>query len=146
MIAVDYEVSESLVIATARHQHPQRRDGLDLPCRRNDSELWFADAPADLERAKALCRACPVRLTCLSHAIEHNEYTGVWGGHIIDRGRIIPNKRPRGRPRKPGHNSGATPHPASTPEHDHIPLDRQQCGQGGRSAAAARLSNAERAL
>ncbi len=29
-------------------------------------------------------------LTCLCHAIQHNEYTGVWGGHIIERGRITP--------------------------------------------------------
>ena len=53
-----------------------------------------------LERAKALCAACPVRLTCLALAVESQEYAGVWGGQIFERGRIVPHKRPRGRPRK----------------------------------------------
>ena len=146
MSAVDDAVPVSLVIATWQHPSSERRTAVELPCRRDDPELWFAEAPADLERAKALCRACPIRLTCLCHAIQHNEYTGVWGGHIIERGRITPYKRPRGRPRKPAHNSGATSHTAATPEPDPIPLDPRRCGRDGRGAAALRLSDAERAL
>ncbi len=30
------------------------RAGLDLPCRSGDADLWFAESPAELERAKAL--------------------------------------------------------------------------------------------
>lgn len=37
------------------------RAGLDLPCRSGDADLWFAEAPAELERAKALCTACRSR-------------------------------------------------------------------------------------
>ena len=70
-----------------------------LPCR-DDPELWFAELPADLERAKALCISCPVRLVCLAVAIHQKEVAGVWGGHIIERGRIVARKRSRGRPRK----------------------------------------------
>jgi WhiB family redox-sensing transcriptional regulator len=70
-----------------------------LPCRA-DPELWFAETPADLERAKALCAQCPARLVCLAVAIDRKEVAGVWGGHIIERGRIVPRKRARGRPRK----------------------------------------------
>ncbi len=32
-----------------------------LPCHAGDPDLWFAETPADLERAKALCGGCPIR-------------------------------------------------------------------------------------
>jgi WhiB family transcriptional regulator, redox-sensing transcriptional regulator len=71
-----------------------------LPCRVNDSDLWFAESPADVEFAKALCRDCPVRDLCLSGALERREPWGVWGGELFLQGVVIPRKRPRGRPRK----------------------------------------------
>jgi len=122
-----------------RHDHPRVR--LELPCRRHDPELWFAESPHDLERAKTLCATCPIRLACLATAIHHAEYAGVWGGHIFDRGKILPHKRGRGRPRKHHH---PTPKPATMPttmrattattSPDHI------------RAAADQLYNAECAL
>ncbi|HEY2792123.1 MAG TPA: WhiB family transcriptional regulator [Micromonosporaceae bacterium] len=72
----------------------------DVPCRRFDPDLWFADAPAELELAKSLCGDCPVRVECLAGAIERAEPWGVWGGEIFERGAVIARKRPRGRPRK----------------------------------------------
>lgn len=72
----------------------------DLPCASNDSDLWFADAPADLERAKMLCQQCPVRVECLALALAQRPPLGVWGGEIFVAGRIVARKRPRGRPRK----------------------------------------------
>ena len=33
-------------------------------------------------------------------ALERREPWGVWGGELFDAGRVIPRKRPRGRPRK----------------------------------------------
>ena len=76
------------------------RYGVELPCRVQDPELWFAESPADLELAKSYCLECPVRLACLSGALERQEPWGVWGGEIFERGTVIPRKRPRGRPRK----------------------------------------------
>jgi WhiB family redox-sensing transcriptional regulator len=73
---------------------------VDLPCQVHDAELWFAEDPADLEHAKALCSGCPARLACLTGAVARQEFAGVWGGQIFDRGRIVSHKRPRGRPRK----------------------------------------------
>ena len=70
-----------------------------LPCS-SDPNLWFAEEPADLERAKALCSACPVRRACLAAALERAEPWGVWGGEILERGSVLARKRPRGRPRK----------------------------------------------
>jgi len=71
-----------------------------LPCRVNDSELFFAESPQDVEYAKALCTDCPVQAMCLSGALERREPWGVWGGELFLQGVVIPRKRPRGRPRK----------------------------------------------
>jgi len=73
--------------------------GLDLPCT-EDPELFFAEAPGDVEQAKALCQGCRVRIACLQGALERREPWGVWGGELLLRGTIVPRKRPRGRPRK----------------------------------------------
>jgi WhiB family transcriptional regulator, redox-sensing transcriptional regulator len=71
-----------------------------LPCRVEDPDLWFAETPAKLEEAKALCATCPVRSACLAAALDRGEPWGVWGGEIFERGVVIARKRPRGRPRK----------------------------------------------
>ncbi len=75
-------------------------DQRTLPCRLNDPELFFAEAPADVERAKALCLDCPVRELCLDGALERREPWGVWGGQLFVAGAVVARKRPRGRPRK----------------------------------------------
>src|SRR3954453_18744681 len=71
-----------------------------LPCRTFDPDLWFSDAPAELELAKTLCVECPLRVECLAGAVDRAEPWGVWGGEIFERGAVVPRKRPRGRPRK----------------------------------------------
>ena len=71
--------------------------GDPLPCA-DDTALWFSEVPADLELAKAMCEACPLRRPCLAGAIERREPFGVWGGEIFEKGRVIAFKRPRGHP------------------------------------------------
>jgi WhiB family transcriptional regulator, redox-sensing transcriptional regulator len=73
--------------------------GLELPCT-EDAELFFAEAPADVEAAKELCQGCRIRVACLAGALERREPWGVWGGELLLRGTVVPRKRPRGRPRK----------------------------------------------
>jgi WhiB family redox-sensing transcriptional regulator len=73
--------------------------GLDLPCA-EDPELFFAEAPVDVEAAKALCQGCRIRVACLEGALARREPWGVWGGELLLRGTVVPRKRPRGRPRK----------------------------------------------
>jgi WhiB family transcriptional regulator, redox-sensing transcriptional regulator len=73
--------------------------GRGLPCRR-DPDLWFAEKPTELERAKTLCADCPIKAECLAGALERAEPWGVWGGEIFERGMVVARKRPRGRPRK----------------------------------------------
>lgn len=74
--------------------------GSDIPCQESDAELWFAESPADVEFAKTLCGACPVRSECLAGALNRVEPWGVWGGELFVQGTIVARKRPRGRPRK----------------------------------------------
>jgi WhiB family redox-sensing transcriptional regulator len=71
-----------------------------LPCHLVDPDLFFAESPVDVERAKALCIDCPVRTTCLAGALARREPWGVWGGELVVQGVVVPRKRPRGRPRK----------------------------------------------
>jgi WhiB family transcriptional regulator, redox-sensing transcriptional regulator len=128
-------------------RHTRQRVAPELPCQRHDPELWFADAPADLERAKALCSACPVRLTCLAVAVDRQEYAGVWGGQIFDRGRIVPHRRPRGRPRR-HHVTPGRQHPLS--QDDAVPTSQtsapQDTPQNRVHAAVRCLHRAESAL
>ena len=87
------------------HARPGRREPLQpatlqqLPCS-TDPDLFFADRPEDVRRAKALCGACPIRPACLAGALERGEPHGVWGGALFLRGVVTADKKPRGRPRK----------------------------------------------
>jgi WhiB family redox-sensing transcriptional regulator len=73
-------------------------DAYDLACLTSDPELWFAQTPTAVEKAKALCHACPVRRACLAGALERHEPWGVWGGQLVERGAVLARKRPMGRP------------------------------------------------
>jgi len=73
--------------------------GRGLPCA-SDPDLFFAESPDDVELAKSLCGDCPLRIECLTGALERREPWGVWGGELFIRGQIVPRKRARGRPRK----------------------------------------------
>ncbi|WP_372341900.1 WhiB family transcriptional regulator [Nocardia sp. CC227C] len=90
--------------ATCRNVTPTTRTrravALNIPCRVGNPDLWFAESPAQLEEAKALCASCPIRQGCLTAALDRGEPWGVWGGEIFDQGVVIARKRPRGRPRK----------------------------------------------
>lgn len=95
-VALDTSIERSV----DRSEPGVRRETFELPCRAFDPDLWFSDAPAELELAKSLCCDCRVRVECLAGAMERCEPWGVWGGEIFERGAVVPRKRPRGRPRK----------------------------------------------
>ena len=62
------------------------------------SYLFFSDEFVDVARAKAICAKCTTKAECLAGALDRNEPWGVWGGELIEEGRIRTTKRPRGRP------------------------------------------------
>jgi len=72
---------------------------VDIPCRM-EPDLFFAESPAEVEAAKAICGSCPIREQCLADALERREPWGVWGGQLLVSGQVVARKRPRGRPRK----------------------------------------------
>lgn len=72
----------------------------DRPCHTADLDLWFAETPAAVETAKALCVPCPLREACLAGALRRREPWGVWGGQLVVGGVVVAHKRGRGRPRK----------------------------------------------
>jgi WhiB family redox-sensing transcriptional regulator len=63
-------------------------------CREYDPELWFSvgtSGPAliEIEQAKSICRACPLRHSCLDHALRMGVEFGVWGGYTPDERRAM---------------------------------------------------------
>jgi WhiB family redox-sensing transcriptional regulator len=63
-------------------------------------ELFFSEQLDDILRAKAFCQGCPVREACLDAAIGRREPWGVWGGELFANGKVLAQKRRRGRPPK----------------------------------------------
>lgn len=67
-------------------------------CRAVDPELFFpvgTGVPAALQaqKAKAVCRACPVREPCLEWALRSGEGSGIWGGTDPDERRALMRRR-----------------------------------------------------
>jgi len=60
--------------------------------------LFFSEEWVDLRRAQAICAKCTSHVECLAGALDRTEPWGVWGGKLIENGRILADKRPRGRP------------------------------------------------
>lgn len=60
--------------------------------------LFFSEDNVDIARAKAVCARCSLRARCLTEALQRFEPWGVWGGELLENGRIVADRRPRGRP------------------------------------------------
>mgnify|MGYP003941655825 CR=1 FL=1 len=58
-----------LDVTTAREESPALVPA-PLPCHTVDPDPWFAESPADVETAKALCLGCPRQAACLAGALE----------------------------------------------------------------------------
>jgi WhiB family redox-sensing transcriptional regulator len=73
-------------------------------CRDADPELFFPDwgvrsARTQVMTAKLICRACPVKLTCLNWALASGQEAGIWGGTTEDeRRRLLHHGRRHFRP------------------------------------------------
>jgi WhiB family redox-sensing transcriptional regulator len=52
-------------------------DGL---CSQTDPELFFPEKGGSTRDAKQTCVACPIRVQCLTYALDNDERFGVWGG------------------------------------------------------------------
>jgi WhiB family redox-sensing transcriptional regulator len=64
------------------------------------TELFFSDQIPDIVAAKSICASCSLVEPCLDGALERREPWGVWGGQLFLNGRVLAQKRRRGRPPK----------------------------------------------
>lgn len=63
------------------------------PCQDDDPEIWFDTSKAGIALAKKLCSGCPVKQECLAGALKRREPHGVWGGELLQGGRIVKRSR-----------------------------------------------------
>lgn len=77
-----------------------RADGRCVDGAATMTNLFFSEELHDIARAKAICAKCPVKAECLDLALRNEEPWGVWGGQLVMNGRVLANKRGRGRPPK----------------------------------------------
>ena len=64
------------------------------------TDLFFSDEIPDIIAAKRICLTCPVAAPCLVGAVARRVPWGVWGGELFMNGRVLAQKRKRGRPPK----------------------------------------------
>ncbi|MPY60960.1 WhiB family transcriptional regulator [Streptomyces spongiae] len=62
-------------------------------CRTTDPDELFVQGAAQ-NRAKAVCRGCPVRTECLADALDYRVEFGVWGGMTERERRALLRRRP----------------------------------------------------
>lgn len=60
---------------------------------RAEPERMFGEGAAQNE-AKKLCVRCPVRIDCLTYALDHGEEHGVWGAMTERERRALLRQRP----------------------------------------------------
>ncbi|MFM7409683.1 MAG: WhiB family transcriptional regulator, partial [Actinomycetota bacterium] len=51
--------------------------------------LFFSEEYVDVCRAKAICAKCTSRQSCLNDALQREEPWGVWGGELLENGRVV---------------------------------------------------------
>lgn len=62
-------------------------------CRNTDPDALFVQGAAQ-NRAKTVCRGCPVRTECLADALDNRIEFGVWGGMTERERRALLRRRP----------------------------------------------------
>lgn len=86
---------------TIAYEHPTPRDpALEWRCAGHENPDLFD--PADEEAlavATEFCGGCMMRPTCLLLGLARGE-TGVWGGVLLEDGKVLDRVKPRGRPKK----------------------------------------------
>ncbi|MFE7273003.1 WhiB family transcriptional regulator [Streptomyces sp. NPDC057623] len=104
---------------SASHQHPNSLpNALEwadrAACRGYDLELFFSDAARNVQRAKQICRMCPVREECLAETLraEDGSRYGISGGLTPEeRTELVNGPRTTGRkPAKCGTRSAYQRH------------------------------------
>jgi|SRR5689334_10957896 len=88
----------------------------DAACLDADPDLFFpigTTGPAldQINEAKRICLACPVRKPCLAWALELGAASGIWGGTTEDERRAAQSGRPPSQSRPQDGDSRVIPEP-----------------------------------
>lgn len=68
-------------LTTGYRNIPDMRWTAQADCKGKPTVLFFPPEGVKVtNRAKAICRSCPVRLECINHALQADENHGMWGG------------------------------------------------------------------
>lgn len=62
-------------------------------CTETNPDLFFPDKSGNPNPAKRVCAACPVRVECLTYALETSQQRGIWGGLTITERRRLQKGR-----------------------------------------------------
>jgi WhiB family redox-sensing transcriptional regulator len=66
----------------------------DGNCRLHPPSMFFPSDGVGVDRARKICRDCPVKSTCLEYALDQRIDHGVWGGcSERERRRILKRRR-----------------------------------------------------
>jgi len=85
---------------TIAYEHPMpRRARQAWRCAGADPELFFPDDAEALETARGFCHGCDLRVECRALGLARAE-SGVWGGVLLEAGKVLEKPRKPGRPRK----------------------------------------------
>ncbi|HUQ00684.1 MAG TPA: WhiB family transcriptional regulator [Aeromicrobium sp.] len=98
------EVNPQAVLTTKgvtvayRHPTPTAPD-MPWACAGIDPDQFFPEDDATLALARGICAACPVRDVCRELGLARGE-SGVWGGLLLEDGKVLDRVPVIGRPRK----------------------------------------------
>lgn len=85
---------------TVAYDHPMPFvPAQEWACAGRDPELFFPSDEATLAAARRVCDGCTLRDVCLSLGIARSE-SGVWGGALLEAGKVLDRVPVRGRPKK----------------------------------------------
>lgn len=98
------EVNPQAVLTTKgvtvayRHPTPTAPD-MPWACAGADPDQFFPEDDATLALARDLCARCPLRDVCRQLGLARGE-SGVWGGLLLEDGKVLERVPAMGRPRK----------------------------------------------
>ncbi len=93
--AADRATGRPPELSTAPHDPDSETAWMaDGNCRLHPPSTFFPSDGVGVDRARKICRDCPVKSTCLEYALEQRIDHGVWGGcSERERRRILKRRR-----------------------------------------------------
>jgi WhiB family redox-sensing transcriptional regulator len=93
--AADRATGRPPELSTAPHDPDSETAWMaDGNCRLHPPSMFFPSDGVGVDRARKICRDCPVKGTCLEYALEQRIDHGVWGGcSERERRRILKRRR-----------------------------------------------------